>query len=186
MSEQVVIVDREDNRLELMDKDKAHRGSGVLHRAVSVVLYNSEGEVLIQKRSSQKDLWPSTWSNTVCTHPRDREQYIHAAMRRLREELGIDVQMKSLKVLYRFAYKAKYLSGDEMPGFTNGGLAEHELDTVVVGKYEGDVTLNKKEVRDYKWIHWDDLKEDIERNPDDYTPWFKLMVDNGKIDKVVG
>lgn len=184
--EKVVLVDGNDEQLGLMPVLEAHKHNGQLHRAVSVVLHDGEGNVLIQRRSKKKMLWPKTWSNTICTHPREEEGYEEAAVRRLNEELGIEIKKKELKSLYRFQYKAKYISGDEIPGFSVDGLAEHELDTVIVGEFSGEVEPNSDEVSRVKWIAWDDLKEDIERHPDMYTPWFKLMVDNGKLDKVIG
>ncbi|OGY16861.1 MAG: isopentenyl-diphosphate delta-isomerase [Candidatus Chisholmbacteria bacterium RIFCSPHIGHO2_01_FULL_49_18] len=171
--ERVVLVDAKDNQIGLMDKLDAHKNGGTLHRAISVFLSrrrSGQVEVLVQRRSKEKPLWPLFWSNSVCTHPRDREGYLECAVRRLHEELGIDMNPKDLKVLYRLEYQAAY----------NQLLSEHELDTVMVGEYEGDVTPQASEVAALKWMPWDGLQSDIQRNPSSYTPWFRMIVANEK------
>ncbi len=173
---EVVLVDSKDNRQGMMDIYQAHFGTGTLHRAISVLLHDGEGRVLLQRRSANKPLWPLHWSNTVCTHPKDRELYVNAAARRLDEEMGIKVEKEKLKELFRFEYRARY---DEE-------LSEHELDTVIVGKYLGEVEPDPKEVSGWKWMEWDDIQEDIYQNPDNYTPWFKLIADNDKVTRLFG
>ena len=172
--EQVVLVDSKDNQIGLMDKLDAHKNGGTLHRAISVFLSrrrNGHVEVLVQQRSKEKPLWPLFWSNSVCTHPRDQEGYFECAVRRLHEEVGIDMNPADLKVLYRLEYQAPY----------NQLLSEYELDTVLVGEYEGDVEPQISEVAAVKWMPWDALQSDIRSNPSNYTPWFRMIVANEKI-----
>jgi len=163
---EVVVVDSNDNELGMMDIWEAHKNPGVLHRAISVVLTNSKGEWLLQKRSEQKPLWPGFWSNTVCTHPQKGEGYGECGVRRLREEMGISLKIEDLKVWSRFVYQAHY----------NHELSEHEVDTVLVGKYEGEVGPDKDEVSEWKWVPFGWLENDLRENGDQYTPWFKLIV----------
>jgi isopentenyl-diphosphate delta-isomerase len=172
---QVVLVDSEDRKLGLAGIWEAHRGRGMLHRAISVLLYDGRGKVLLQRRSKQKPLWPLYWSNTVCTHPGDGEGYLECAVRRLKEEMGVEVVKEGLYELYRFEYQATY----------NSELAEHELDTVVMGEYRGEVKPNPDEVASYKWVKWGELVEDIGENPKSYTPWFQLMLREPQIVKAV-
>ena len=171
--EQVVLVDSKDNQIGLMDKLDAHKNGGTLHRAISVFLSrrrNGQVEVLVQQRSKEKPLWPLFWSNAVCTHPRDREGYFECAARRLHEELGIDMLPEDLKVLYRLEYQAAY----------NQLLNEHEVDTVLVGEYAGDVTPQASEVAAVKWMAWNVLQAEMRNNPSIYTPWFRMIVANEK------
>ena len=171
--EQVVLVDRKDRPIGLMDKLEAHKNGGRLHRAISVFLSrrkNGRVEVLVQQRSKEKPLWPLFWSNTVCTHPRDQEGYFECAVRRLHEELGIDMNPGDLKALYRLEYQAAY----------NQLLSEHELDTVLVGEYEGGVEPQISEAAAVKWMAWDTLQAEMQKNPSIYTPWFRAIVANEK------
>lgn len=172
---QVVLADENNQRLGLMEILEAHRGTGVMHRAISVILHNGEGKVLLQRRSREKLLWPLYWSNTICTHPKDKEEVRKCAVRRLEEELGVVVESSKLREVYRFCYQARY----------SNEWSENEIDTVIVGKYKGEVDPDPSEVAEYKWMDWDELKEDVYRDPDRYTPWFKLILENKKVEKLV-
>ncbi len=101
-SELLILVDQEDNTVGFLDKAACHDGKGLLHRAFSVFILNSQGEILLQKRSLEKRLWGGFWSNSCCSHPRKGERVVDAAKRRCQEELGIKVD---LKFLYKFSYE---------------------------------------------------------------------------------
>lgn len=163
IEEQVVLVDENNIELGLMPKMQAHI-EGHLHRAISVLIYNSDGEMLIQQRSASKYHWPNIWSNACCTHPRKDEDFMACALRRVKEELGLDL---ILEEKFRFIYKAT----DEQTG-----LIEHEYDVVYTGIYDGDVPFNMDEVRDIKWIVMNDLKNDIYQNSTKYSFWFKEIL----------
>ena len=124
----VILVDENDNKLGLMEKLKAHE-KGVLHRAFSVFLLNKSNELLLQKRAFSKYHSPGLWTNTCCSHPRDNETVIEAANRRLVEEMGIS---SSIKPLLSFIYKAEF----------DNGLIEHELDHVVIGNFNGSLSVD--------------------------------------------
>ena len=159
--EMVILVDENDNELGLMEKIKAHE-KGVLHRAFSVFLLNDSNDLLLQKRALSKYHSPGLWTNTCCSHPRDKEPILVAANRRLEEEMGIS---SSLNFLLSFIYKAEF----------DNGLTEHELDHVLIGKFNGQQLVNEKEVCDWKWENIDFLKEDLVVNPNIYTVWFKII-----------
>ena len=163
MEEQVVLVDKTDAILGLMAKTEAHE-KGVLHRAISIILFNSKKELLIQQRADEKYHWAGIWSNTVCTHPRDGESYKAAADRRLHEELSIFTELKEV---FDFIYKAK----DE-----ESGMTEHELDHVFVGQYEGEIPFNPEEVKAVRWISAAKLYVEIDENPDKFSFWFKIIL----------
>ena len=160
--EQVILVDEKDNELGLMEKMEAHR-KGLLHRAFSVFLFNSRGEMLLQKRAASKYHSGGLWTNACCSHPRKNETATEAAVRRLKEELGVEAQISHA---FEFTYKAE-LDND---------LQEHEFDHVFIGIYDGDIHLNKEEADDYKYIDVFDLIGDVQENPDRYTIWFKIAL----------
>ena len=161
--EKVVLVDKNDNQIGLMPKMEAHQ-KGVLHRAFSIFLLNSENQILLQKRSSNKYHSGGLWTNTCCSHPRDGENIIDAGKRRLSEEMGINTHLDKA---FQFTYKAEL----------ENGLIEHEYDHVLIGKYNGTPVLNKDEAEDYKWVSLDEVKKDIKENETDYTVWFIIAFD---------
>ncbi|HAR74541.1 MULTISPECIES: isopentenyl-diphosphate Delta-isomerase [Empedobacter] len=164
MEEFVVLVDQDDQKLGLMEKQQAHV-AGLLHRAFSVFVFNSKGELMIQQRAASKYHSPTLWTNTCCSHPRDNETYEQAAHRRLEEEMGFDCE---LEYKFNFIYKA-HLEND---------LIEHELDHVFIGTFDDEPKLNPDEVMAYRWVELDDLKKDMEKNPQNYTAWFKIIFEH--------
>ncbi|MFA7617073.1 MAG: isopentenyl-diphosphate Delta-isomerase [Weeksellaceae bacterium] len=161
MEEFVVLIDRDDQPIGLMEKQQAHY-AGLLHRAFSVFVFNSKGELLIHQRAAEKYHSPKLWTNTCCSHPREDETYEQAAHRRLKEEMGFDC---AIEEKFHFIYKAEL----------EPGLFEHELDRVFFGFYDGEMNLNPEEVMDAKWISIEDLKNDMDENPDNFTVWFKII-----------
>jgi farnesyl-diphosphate farnesyltransferase len=162
-SEEVVLVNEKDEVVGVEEKIKTHQ-LGVLHRAFSIFIFNSEGLLLLQKRTRTKYHSKGLWSNTCCGHPRLNETTQQASRRRLREEMGFDCKMKEV---FQFVYRAKL----------DGGLIEHEYDHVFVGEFEGDPLPDKNEVDDWKWINLAALNLDLQNNPEIYTCWFKIALD---------
>lgn len=157
----MILVDRQDNPLGLMPKMEAHE-KAVLHRAFSVFIFNDKGELLLQQRAADKYHSPLLWTNTCCSHQRNGETNIEAGKRRLFEEMGFTT---SLKEVFWFVYKAPF----------DNGLTEHELDHVLVGKFNDKPIINKEEVESYKWMSLEAVKTDIEEQPEIYTEWFKII-----------
>lgn len=166
MEEYVVLVNPDDKVLGLMEKQQAHI-NGLLHRAFSVFLFNDKGEMLLQKRASAKYHSPNQWTNAVCSHPRSGENYLDGAKRRVKEELGIDVELSEK---FNFIYKAD----------VGGGLWEHELDYVFTGSYNSYFNLNKDEVEEVRYISMEDLDKEITENPEKFTEWFKIILEEYK------
>jgi isopentenyl-diphosphate delta-isomerase len=166
MEEKVVLVTEKDEVLGLMEKMQAHE-NGILHRAFSVFLYNSKGEMLLQKRAAEKYHSPNQWTNACCSHPRIEETYEQAAKRRIKEELGIDCELEEK---FWFIYKAD----------VGQNLWEHELDHVFVGNYEGEFNLNKEEVAEVRYISLENLYIELENNPENFTEWFKIILEEYK------
>jgi isopentenyl-diphosphate delta-isomerase len=163
MEEQVVLVDEKDNPIGLMEKMEAHE-KALLHRAFSVFIFNKKGELMLQQRAASKYHSPLLWTNTCCSHQRNGETNLEAGKRRLEEEMGFVTEIKEV---FSFIYKAPF----------DNGLTEHELDHVMVGSYEDAPNINKEEVESYKWMTLEDVKSDIENNPEIYTAWFKIIFD---------
>ena len=158
--EQVILVDEQDQPIGLMEKQAAHIGPH-LHRAFSVFIFNSKGELLMQQRALSKYHSPGLWTNTCCSHPRSGETLEEATSRRLLEEMGIACPMKEV---YTFIYKAP----------VGQGLTEHEFDHVFIGQSDDIPNINTDEVASWKYMRLDDLKKDLEIYPELYTEWFKI------------
>ena len=132
-----------------------------MHRAFSVFLFNDKGELLLQKRSKKKLLWPSFWTNSCCSHPRKGEDILDAANRRINEELGLTSE---LIYLFNFQYKANY--------FDIG--SENEICSVLIGKIYFDPIPNLNEIEAWQYISVDKLTIELEKNSKYYTPWLKI------------
>lgn len=168
--EQVILVDPRDNAIGTMEKMEAHK-KGELHRAFSILLFNDDGKALLQKRSRHKYHSSGLWTNTCCSHPLPEERMEDATRRRLKEEMGIDLQPI---FSYTFIYKAQL----------DQNLIEHELDHVFVGTFNGTPIINKKEVEDWKYVDINWLKQDINQQPAAYTVWFKLIVNHPELNSI--
>jgi len=161
IEEQVILVDEQDNQIGLMPKMEAHE-KAQLHRAFSVFVFNKDKELMLQQRAASKYHSPLLWTNTCCSHQRDGETSIEAGKRRLQEEMGFVCELEEV---FSFLYKAEF----------DNGLTEHELDHVMIGSFENDPIINKEEVESFKWMKLEDVKNDIENNPNEYTAWFKII-----------
>ncbi|MBQ4822858.1 isopentenyl-diphosphate Delta-isomerase [Aquimarina sp. MMG016] len=161
--EKVILVNENDEQIGVMPKLEAHQ-KAVLHRAFSVFVLNKKNELMLQQRAHHKYHSPGLWTNTCCSHQREGESNVEAGIRRLQEEMGFTT---SLKDTISFIYKAPF----------DNGLTEHEYDHVLVGQYEGDPQINPEEVVDWKWMPVEKVKEDISKQPEKYTEWFKIIFD---------
>ena len=169
--EHVILVDEQDRPKGTMEKLEAHR-RGELHRAFSVLVFNSKGELLIQKRAKSKYHSGGLWTNTCCSHPLPEEPVSDAARRKLMQEMGIGLQPE---FAFKFQYKVS-LDND---------LIEHEIDHVFTGIFDGEPILNPEEAEDWKYISLDSLKEDIATNGHRYTHWFKIILEHPELQRVV-
>jgi isopentenyl-diphosphate Delta-isomerase len=162
MEEKVILVDSQDNEIGLMPKLEAHK-SAKLHRAFSIFIFNQKNEMLLQQRAKNKYHSALLWTNTCCSHPKPGEKTIDAAHRRLKEEMGFDCKLTEK---FHFIYKTKL----------DNELFENELDHVFVGYYDNEIHLNSDEANDVKWISMEELKKEIELNPEDFTVWLKIII----------
>ena len=163
IEEKVILVDINDEPLGLMDKMAAHE-QALLHRAFSVFVLNDKNEIMLQQRASHKYHSPLLWTNTCCRHQRAGESNIQAGKRRLKEEMGFETELKEL---FSFIYKAPF----------DNGLTEHELDHVMIGYYNEEPNINTEEAESWKWMSIDAVKEDMQKHPESYTVWFRIIFD---------
>ncbi len=154
-------MDKDDNIIGYDEKKVCHKGNGLLHRAFSVFIFNTQKELLIQKRSRNKLLWPLFWSNSVCSHPRKGESCEEAARRRVKEELSVE---PNLKYLFKFQYQAS---------FDNVG-SENEICYIYWGETEDRIKADPAEIDEWRYIRIHKLNEMLKSNPDQFTPWFKI------------
>ncbi|MFC1627037.1 riboflavin kinase [Patescibacteria group bacterium] len=159
----IVLVSKQDQPIGIEKILKIHQNPPQLHQAISVLIYNSKKQLLLQKRSKYKPLWSLYWSNTCCSNVRPGLSIKNFAKKRLNEEMGLTTK---LKFKYKLPYKAKY----------NHRLSEYEIDHVFFGFTDDKPIPNPKEAADFKYISIDNLKKDIKTNPSKYTPWFKLIL----------
>jgi isopentenyl-diphosphate Delta-isomerase len=161
-AESLILVDEADREVGYMSKARCHEGPGVLHRAFSLLIFNDRGELLLQRRSAAKRLWPHYWSNSCCSHPRRAESMEAAIHRRLYEELGLACP---LQFLFKFRYQAQY--------DTVG--AEHELCSVFIGRSGGSVRADRNEISDWRWVSPERLTEEMQgAGAARFTPWFAM------------
>ncbi|NJB82654.1 isopentenyl-diphosphate Delta-isomerase [Wenyingzhuangia aestuarii] len=159
--DQVILVNEQDEPIGTMEKIEAHE-KALLHRAFSVFVFNDAGELMLQQRAADKYHSPLLWTNTCCSHQKVGETNIQAGKRRLQEEMGFTTELKDV---CSFIYKAPF----------DNGLTEHEFDHVLTGIYNDEPNLNPDEAEAYKWISLEDVKKDMETNPEKYTAWFLII-----------
>ena len=159
--EMLILVNDKDEDIGSASKKECHEGSGLLHRAFSVFIFNQRKEVLIQQRSDEKMLWGKYWSNACCSHPRLGEEIEKAAHRRIKEELSLECD---LSYLFKFQYQKKFLDVG----------SEFELCHVFIGKNDHQPSADPSEIKDWKYISIDELTQSMNKNPEYFTPWLQI------------
>ena len=158
---QIVLVNEKDEQIWIWEKMEVHQ-KGELHRAISVIIFNQKGEMLLQKRAIHK--YHCWWlrSNAVCTHPFSWETPLSAAQRRLQEELGFTT---SLQEIFQFIYEVSL----------DHWLTEHEYDHVFIWFYEWSITINEDEVDSIRHISISTLERELKEKSEIFTPRFKII-----------
>lgn len=161
--EKVILVDENDFEIGIGEKIETHQ-EGRLHRAFSIFVFNSKGELLLQKRTKSKYHSGGMWTNTCCGHPRPGENIVDAAHRRLREEMRIDCEFEEI---FSFQYRVEF----------DNNLSEYEYDHVMLGTCDDDPHPDPEEASDWKWAEVGSLRHDIKANPEMHTYWLKISLD---------
>lgn len=160
---QIALVDDHDRIVGYDDKLKVHR-EGILHRAFSVVVVNGQGQWLLHRRAMDKYHSGGSWTNTCCSHLTRGESMEEATRERLLSEMGIS----ALPVFVEsFQYKAAF----------ENGLIENEIDHVFIALWDGDPDPDPEEVMDWKWSHPEEIEEDLDARPEDFSAWFPMIYD---------
>ena len=162
--EEVILVDTKDNIMGYMEKQEAHI-KGLLHRAFSIFIFNSNQQLLMHQRALDKYHSGGLWTNTCCSHPRKNESIINAAHRRLNEEMGLSCDLDEK---FTFIYKSKL----------DQNLYEHEFDHVLFGYTDEKPNINKNEVLSYKYLSLENIKHDIKVSPnsiEDIIQKFRIL-----------
>lgn len=180
-----ILVNRRDESIGSATKQDCHqntviRAGRALHRAFSVFLFNSRGELLLQRRAAEKPTFPQRWTNTCCSHPLygtpEADEVDHmgvkrAAIRKLEDELGITgVEADELKFLTRVHYCA----------MSDGKWGEHEIDHLMFLQKDVEFVANPNEVCEVKYVTPDQLRADFAiaaTNPEHLTPWFQMIAE---------
>jgi isopentenyl-diphosphate delta-isomerase len=174
MQEIINLVNTNGEVIGAIEKLEAHE-KGLLHEAFSIFIFNTDKELLLQRRAVEKYHSGGLWTNTCCSHPRAGEDLQKAVHRRMIEEMGFDVEY--LKKVYSFIYNVSL----------DKGLIEHEYDHVLVGEYSEEIIQpNPEEVCEYKWVSVDWLKRDADENPTNYTEWIKIILKDEKFLTALG
>jgi isopentenyl-diphosphate delta-isomerase len=158
----VILVNEKDEETGSMEKMQVHH-EGVLHRAFSVFILNSNHQMLLQQRADGKYHSPGLWSNACCSHPRPGEETMQSAHKRLMEEMGFDCDFEPLFIL---RYKSE----------VGNGLTENEIDHIYIGYYDGPVTINPEEVKTWRYMDLNALQEWMKEEPEAFTNWFHLAM----------
>lgn len=156
----IILVDENDVQTGVMEKMEVHQ-KALLHRAFSVFIFNTKGEMLLQRRAEKKYHSAGLWTNACCSHPKPGEQTLAAAERRLFEELGFSTRLNKA---FEFIYIAPF----------DNGLTEHEFDHVFTGTYDGEVFPSTEEVSDYCFMTLPEIRNSLQSHPQKYTEWFKI------------
>src|SRR3989344_5242472 len=159
MNELVVLVDEQNTPIGTAPKDSVHTKDTPLHRGFSLFLFSSKKKLLLTKRSARKKTFPGVWTNTVCGHPGPGESAIDAAKRRLYQELGIDVTDIKEVSPYRYRFADK------------NGIVENEICPILIAYSDAMPKPNKEEIEGWRWMRWEEFLEEIEKNPEMYSPW---------------
>ncbi|MDE3250339.1 MAG: isopentenyl-diphosphate Delta-isomerase [Bacteroidota bacterium] len=156
----IILVNENDEPVGTMEKMEAHRRA-LLHRAFSVFIFNSRGELLLQQRAKEKYHSAGLWTNACCSHPRPGEDTVAAASRRLREEMGFSA---AITEIFSFTYRSEF----------DNGLTEYEFDHVFAGVYDGPIHPDPNEVAAYRYQSMGDVRMALDKEPSQFTTWFNI------------
>jgi isopentenyl-diphosphate delta-isomerase len=160
MEKNVLLVNEQDEVIGESGKMEAHK-MGLLHRAFSVFIFNSRGEMLLQQRAMNKYHSGGLWTNACCSHPGPGEETALSATRRLKEEMGFETPVTKV---FDFIYRAEF----------ENGLSENEFDHVYAGHYDGEIHPDPGEVMSSQYLSMDEIAEWMAKHPEEFTAWFRI------------
>jgi isopentenyl-diphosphate delta-isomerase len=162
MNQSLILVDENDIQQGNGKKLLIHQ-LGLLHRAFSIFIFNTKGELLMQQRATEKYHSGGLWSNTCCSHPQFGEDILESIKKRLNEEMGMKC---TTEFAFSFIYKVKF----------DNGLTEHEYDHVYVGISDDLPVPDAAEVKNWQYVNLKKLEANIVEHPEIYTEWLKICL----------
>lgn len=165
MTENVILVDSNDNEIGSEEKVKCHMPDGKLHRAFTALLFDQNGSLVLTRRSKGKMLWPNDWDGTFASHPRQGETYVLSSQRRMPEELGVQCNMD---YLFKFEYHVPYKDVG----------SENEVCGTLMGIIEKNIEFDaiKDEISEIRWVAAEELSADLLKDPQIYCPWMLIAL----------
>ncbi|PUA80144.1 isopentenyl-diphosphate Delta-isomerase [Nocardioides currus] len=164
MTELVVLLDEQGQAVGTADKATVHHQDTPLHLAFSCYVFDGAGSVLVTQRAHTKVTWPGVWTNACCGHPGPGEPIEDAVRRRVRDELGIELQQLVL-LLPGFRYRAEML-----------GVVEHEMCPVFAAVSTDSLRPDPAEVADAAWESWDGFRSGVLDGTRAISPWCRDQV----------
>ncbi len=151
----------ENNRIIGKELRSVVHKKGLMHRTCHIMIFNSKGEVVLQKRSADNMMCPLRWDLSAGEHLTHGEDYASGAARGIMEELSIKgVSLEKLR-------------GPRSQEFIYpNGLIDRELTVLFRGRYDGKIRIDLVELAEARFFRIDDVKRMIRENPDQFTPWF--------------
>ena len=179
MAEAVIQVTENDEVIGPISKLDSHHQDGKYHRAFSVMLFDSSGRLLLQRRASHKITFPDVWANSCCSHPLHSEEEMElknalgvkrAAVRKLEQELGIHPSQVPIEK-FDFVTKMRYQARQDEDWI------EREIDHCLVIHADVDVNPNPNEVSEVKWVSQAELEEMLVSDDSEnvIAPWFRCI-----------
>lgn len=166
-AELVVLLDSDGAATGTLDKSLVHHADTPLHLAFSCYVFDTDNRLLLSQRALSKSTFPGLWTNSVCGHPGPDESVTAAAMRRCRDELGLELT-KPRVILPTFAYRAEM-----------NGLIENEMCPVLMAVVERGAALapDPTEVEDTRWLPWAEVVCDAKSGDLALSPWCLMQID---------
>lgn len=168
----VILVDEENNILGIQDKLEVHNANTPLHRGFSVFLFNSQKELLIQKRSYTKKTWGGFWSNSFCGHPQINETASQAIYRHAKFELGLQ-NLQQIYFVSNYRYK-----------FHLNNIMENEICPIYLASTDDMIKINTEEIVESKFLQWQEFNLYLEQHIQEFTPWCTEEVTILKTNKI--
>ncbi len=155
-----MLLDEAGAAIGVADKADVHHADTPLHLAFSCYVFDSRGRFLLTRRAATKKTWPAVWTNSCCGHPAPGEPFLDAVRRRVRQELGLDLEAPRL-VLPEFRYRAVMADG----------IVEHEMCPVLVAVTDEAPRPDPSEVDDLAWVDWAPWRSDVLAGRRSISPW---------------
>jgi len=159
-TKELILVDEQNNPVGTCDKILAHR-EGLLHRAISIMLFDDQGKILLQRRNDKKYHSGGLWANACCSHPFPNEAAKSAAIRRVKEELGIQCKLD-------YEFERTYLAR------VSQEMVENEYVVFFSGVYSGKVDFNTSEVSQITWESPSSIDNLMKKKREIFAAWFQI------------